>query len=55
MKNNEEANFEELPLDKPILDLKTLPSTLKYTFLDTHRAKSVIILSQLDQSRRNNY
>ena len=32
---NEEANFEELPLDKSTLELKTLPPTLKYAFLDT--------------------
>ena len=45
---NEEANFVELPLDKPTFELKTLPSTLKYTFLDTQHAKQVIISSQLD-------
>ena len=32
---NEEANFEELPLDEPTFELKTLPSTLKYAFHDT--------------------
>ena len=32
---NEESNFEELPLDESTLELKTLPSTLKYAFLDT--------------------
>ena len=40
---NEEAKFEELPLDEPTLELKTLPSTLKYAFLDTKQAKPVII------------
>ena len=32
---NEEANFEELPLDESTLELKPLSSTLKYAFLDT--------------------
>ena len=31
----EEANFEELPLNKPTLVLNTLPYTLKFSFLDT--------------------
>ena len=31
---DEEAKFEELPLNEPTLELKTLPSTLKYAFLD---------------------
>ena len=31
---DEESKFEELPLDEPTLELKTLPSTLKYAFLD---------------------
>ena len=31
---DEEARFEELPMDEPSLELKTLPSALKYTFLD---------------------
>ena len=31
---NEEANFEEVPLDKPTSELKIVPSTLKYAFLD---------------------
>ena len=44
---DEEAKFEEMPLDKPTLELKTLPSTLNYAFLDEERAKPVIILSQL--------
>ena len=45
---NKEARFEELPMDKPSLDLKTLPSTLKYAFLDEEKAKPVIISSKLD-------
>ena len=44
-----EANFEELPMDEPTLELKTLPSTLKYAFLDTEQAKPLIISSQLDK------
>ena len=42
---DEEAKFEELPLDEPPLELKTLPSTLKYAFLDTEQVKLVIISS----------
>ena len=45
---DEEARFEELPMDEPILELKTLPSTLKYSFLDEEKAKLVIISSKLD-------
>ena len=45
---NEEAKFEELPLDEPTLELKTLPSKLKYAFLDEEKAKPVIISSQMD-------
>ena len=45
---DEEARFEELPMDKPSLELKTLPSTLKYAFLDEQKAKPVIILSKLN-------
>ena len=40
---NEEANFEELLLDEPTMGLKTLPSILKYAFLDTEHAKPVFI------------
>ena len=46
---DEEAKFEEVPLDKPTLELKTLPSTLKYTFLDEEKAKPMIMSSQLDK------
>ena len=45
---DEEARYDELPMDKPSLELKTLPSTLKYAFLDKEKAKPVIILSKLD-------
>ena len=45
---NEEARYEELPMDEPSLELKTLPSTLKYAFLDEEKAKLVIILSKLN-------
>ena len=31
---NEEINFEELSMDEPTLELKSLSSTLKYVFLD---------------------
>ena len=46
---DEEANFEELPMNEPIWELKTLPLTLKYSFLDTEEAKAMIISSQLDK------
>ena len=45
---DEEAKFEELPTDEPSLDLKALPSILKYAFLDEEKAKPVIISSTLD-------
>ena len=48
---DEKAKFKELPLDKPNLELKTLPSTLKYAFLDTEQVKLVIISSQLDKEQ----
>ena len=38
---------EELTMDELILELKTLPSTLKYAFLDEEKAKPVIISSKL--------
>ena len=44
----EEARYEELPIDEPTLELKTLPSTLKYAFLDEEKEKPVIISSKLD-------
>ena len=45
---DEEARYEELPMDEPTLELKNLPSTLKYAFLDEEKAKPVIISSKLD-------
>ena len=43
---DEEARFEELPMDEPTLELKTLPSTLTYAFLDEEKVKLVIISSK---------
>ena len=48
---NEEDDFKELPLDEPIGELKPLPSTLKYAFLDSQQVKSVIISSQLNEEQ----
>ena len=45
---NEEARFEELPMDEPTLELKNLPSTIKYAFLDEEKAKPVILSSKLE-------
>ena len=45
---DEEARYEELPMDEPTLELKNLPSTLKYAFLDEEKANTMIILSTLD-------
>ena len=45
---DEKARYEERPMDEPTLELKTLPSTLNYAFLDVEKAKPVIILSTLD-------
>ena len=45
---DEEARFQELPMDEASLELKTLPSTLKCAFLDEEKAKPVIISSKLD-------
>ena len=45
---DEEARFEKLPMDEPSLELKTLPSTLKYAFLDEEKEKPIIISSKLD-------
>ena len=44
----EEARFEELLMDEPTLELKTLPSTLKYAFLDEEKAKPMRIWFKLD-------
>ena len=32
---NEEDELKEIPLDEPTKELKPLPSTLKYAFLDS--------------------
>ena len=48
---DEEARYEELPMDEPTLELKTLPSTLKYSFLDEEKAKPLIISSKLDMKQ----
>ena len=45
---DEEAQYEELPMDEPTLHLKTLPSTLKYAFLHEEKVKPVIISSTLN-------
>ena len=45
---DEEARYEEIPMDEPTLELKTLQSTLKYAFLHEEKAKPVIISSTLD-------
>ena len=38
-------------MDEPTLELKTLPSTLRYAFLDKEKAKPVIISSKLDMKQ----
>ena len=48
---DEEARYEQLSMDEPTLELKTLPSTLKYAFLDEEKAKPVIISSKLDMKQ----
>ena len=48
---DKEARFEELPLEEPTLEFKTLPSTLKYAFLDEEKAKLVTISSRLDKKQ----
>ena len=48
---NEEAEFKELPLDEPTEELKRLPSTLKYAFLDSHQEKPVVISSWLNEEQ----
>ena len=46
---NEGADFKELPLDEPKRELKPLPSTLKYAFLDSQQVKPVITSSGLKE------
>ena len=48
---DEEARYDELPMEEPTLELKTLPSTLKYAFLDEEKAKPIIISSNLDMKQ----
>ena len=48
---DEEARYEELPMEEPTLELKTFASTLKYAFLDKEKAKPVIISSKLDMKQ----
>ena len=48
---DEEARYDELPMDEPTLELKTLPSTLKYAFLDKNKVKPIIISSKLDEKQ----
>ena len=48
---DEEARYKDLPMDEPTLELKTLPSTLKYAFLDEEKAKLVIISSKLNMKQ----
>ena len=48
---DEKARYEELPMDEPTLELKTLPSILKYAFLDEKKANPVIISSKLDMKQ----
>ena len=45
---DQEARFQELPMNKPTLEPKTLPYTQKYAFLDEEKEKQVIISSKLD-------
>ena len=52
----EDGSFEEpeddpFPSNEMVPELKLLPSTLKYAFLDHHCANLVIISSQLDQDQ----
>ena len=46
---NKEADLEKLSLIELTVELKPLPSSLKYACLDTQHAKPVIISSPLDQ------
>ena len=52
MTMNDEADFKEVPLDEPAEELKPLPSTLKYAFLNSQQVKPVIISSQLNEEQR---
>ena len=48
---NEGVDFEELPLDEPTREIKPLPSTLNYAFLDSQQVKPVMISSQLNEEQ----
>ena len=45
---DEEARYEERPMEKPTLELKNIPSALKYAFLYEEKAKPVITSSTVD-------
>ena len=47
----EELEDDQFPSGKTAPEVKPLPSTLKYTFLDHHSANPVIISSQLDHDQ----
>ena len=54
MSINDEVNIEDieaksLPSNKPTLELKPLPSSFKYDFLDVQKENLMIIYSQLNQ------
>ena len=48
---NEKADLKELYLDELTEELKPLPYTLKYAFLDSQQVKPVIISSQLNEEQ----
>ena len=50
-KSFEEPEDDPFPSSETAPELKPLPSTLKYAFLDHHCANLVIISSQLDQDQ----
>ena len=47
----EELENDPFPSSEMVPELKPLPSTLMYTFLDHQHAKSVIISSQLEKDQ----
>ena len=49
---DKEVNFEELTMDEITLELKALPSIVKYGFLHIEKAKAVIILSKLNKEQK---
>ena len=50
-KSFEEPKDDQFPSSETAPELKPLPSTLKYTFLDHHCSNPIIISSQLDQDQ----